>query len=107
MSFQSKKNPLLSFPSGALRTGPKAGINKWPIRSHKLAYSKRKEITIIKGVVFLQLLQLKAFWTDKSPPNLERNYGRTVSSFVDFYTHSINEAEMIKCSSFIADIVAG
>ena len=50
------KTPFSSFSSGAFRRGPEAGINKWSIRSHKLAYSKRKEITSMKGVDFLQLL---------------------------------------------------
>ena len=33
-----------SFRSNAVRTGPKVWINKWSIRSHKLANSKREEI---------------------------------------------------------------
>ena len=52
-------------------------------------------------------ITLKALWSDKTPTNLGINYRRTVSYFVYFYTHSINEAEMIKCSSFIVDNVGG
>ena len=50
------KIPFSCFRSGAVRRGPTAGINKCSIRSYKLAYSKRKEITIMEGVDFLQLL---------------------------------------------------
>ena len=102
------KTPFSSFSSGAFRRGPEAGINKWSIRSHKLAYSKRKEITSMKGVDFLQLLYKRCGLKKKTPPNLEFNHVITVLSFVYFYAHSINEAlrEMIKCSSFIVDNVA-
>ena len=48
--------PFSIFHPGALWRGRKAGINKWPIRSHKSAYSKRKEITVMKCVDSLQLL---------------------------------------------------
>ena len=45
-----------SFRSDAVRTGLKVWINKWSIRSHKLANSKREEITIVRGVYLLRLV---------------------------------------------------
>ena len=99
------KTLFSGFSSGALRTGPKAVINKWLIRSHKLAYSKRKEIQLWRALTFSNYFKSVVDW-QKSPPNLEINYGRTVSSFSYFYMHSINETEMIKCSATV-DIVAG
>ena len=91
------KTPFLSFPSGALRTGPKAVINKWWICSHKLAYSKKKKkLQLWKALIFCNYFKSVSCGLIKSPPNLEINYGRTVSSVVYFYTRSINEAEMIK-----------
>ena len=54
--FRVNETPFSNFRTGAVRRGPKTGINKLPIRSHKLAYTKRKEITIMEVVDFLLLL---------------------------------------------------
>ena len=59
----------------------------------------------MKGVDFLQYFKRIVDW-QKTPPNLEINHGRTVWSFVYIYTHSMREAEMIKCFATIVDIVA-